>query len=72
MKYIFPSTFVENLDLNVIWYSYSLFASILISFILGYTKQSSPSCFMAYSKGLFVGFIKEIDLTMLSPKTQEN
>ena len=27
---------------------------------------------MAYSKGLFVGFIKEIDLTIVSPKTQEN
>ena len=35
-------------------------------------KQSSPSCFIAYSKGLLVGFIKDIDLTIVSPKTQEN
>ena len=72
MKKTFPSVLFENLLLKVIWYSISFEGSILISLKLGKMKHSLPSCFMAYSKYLLVGFIKVIDLTTVSPKVHEN
>ena len=68
-----PSTLVLNFDLNVIWYSKSFPGSILQSNNPGgWIKQSLPSYLIAYSKTLFVGFVKVIAFITLSPKIQEN